>query len=132
LPKHQDTTVLLTVPLSLSKGRATSDDESDPDGTPGESTEKEIASSWALLISIILLIIAFFTSYMLQQKKVQAIHETVISIFAGELIRAPIGRPVLLLFQLTSIRRHDGRVGSTSEHRQLYKATRQLRLPDLL
>ena len=30
-----------------------------------------------------LLIIAFFTSYMLQQKKVQAVHETVISIFAG-------------------------------------------------
>ena len=32
-----------------------------------------------------LLIIAFFTSYMLQQKKVTAVHETVISIFAGTL-----------------------------------------------
>jgi hypothetical protein len=30
-----------------------------------------------------LLIVAFFTSYMLQQKKVTAVHETVISIFAG-------------------------------------------------
>ena len=30
-----------------------------------------------------LLIIAFFTSYMLQMKKVTAVHETVISIFAG-------------------------------------------------
>lgn len=30
-----------------------------------------------------LLIVAFFTSYLLQQKKVTAIHETVISIFAG-------------------------------------------------
>ncbi len=30
-----------------------------------------------------LLIIALFTSYMLQQKKIQAVHETVISIFAG-------------------------------------------------
>jgi len=30
-----------------------------------------------------LLIVAFFTSYMLQEKKVTAIHETVISIFAG-------------------------------------------------
>lgn len=30
-----------------------------------------------------LLITAFFTSYILQQKKVQAVHETVISIFAG-------------------------------------------------
>ncbi|KAI1192758.1 Sodium/hydrogen exchanger family-domain-containing protein [Nemania serpens] len=52
---------------------------------PGEkdSGEKEISSSWALFISIVLLIIAFFTSYTLQQKKVQAVHETVISIFAG-------------------------------------------------
>jgi solute carrier family 9 (sodium/hydrogen exchanger), member 6/7 len=31
-----------------------------------------------------LLIVAFFTSYMLQQKKVTAVHETVISIFAGK------------------------------------------------
>lgn len=30
-----------------------------------------------------LLIVAFFTSYMLQQKKITAVHETVISIFAG-------------------------------------------------
>lgn len=48
-----------------------------------DSGEKEISSSWALFISIVLLIIAFFTSYTLQQKKVQAVHETVISIFAG-------------------------------------------------
>jgi sodium/hydrogen exchanger-like protein 6/7 len=32
-----------------------------------------------------LMIIAFFTSYMLQMKKVTAVHETVISILAGEL-----------------------------------------------
>jgi hypothetical protein len=31
-----------------------------------------------------LLIIAFFTSYLVQMKKVTAIHETVISIFAGK------------------------------------------------
>lgn len=30
-----------------------------------------------------LLIVALFTSYMLQQKKIEAVHETVISIFAG-------------------------------------------------
>ena len=30
-----------------------------------------------------LLIMALFSSYMLQQKKIQAVHETVISIFAG-------------------------------------------------
>jgi sodium/hydrogen exchanger-like protein 6/7 len=44
----------------------------------------EIFSSWALFIMIMLLIAALFTSYMLQQKKVEAVHETVISIFAGE------------------------------------------------
>jgi len=44
----------------------------------------EIFSSWALFIMIMLLIAALFTSYMLQQKKVEAIHETVISIFAGK------------------------------------------------
>ncbi|KAL7626391.1 monovalent cation:H+ antiporter, CPA1 (nhx1) [Parahypoxylon ruwenzoriense] len=48
-----------------------------------DSGQKEIFASWALFISIMLLIIAFFTSYMLQQKRVQAVHETVISIFAG-------------------------------------------------
>ncbi|KAI1335151.1 Sodium/hydrogen exchanger family-domain-containing protein [Xylariaceae sp. FL0016] len=61
--------------------RRVTDDETDPDET--DSGEKEILSSWALFISIMLLIIAFFTSYILQQKKVQAVHETVISIFAG-------------------------------------------------
>ena len=30
-----------------------------------------------------LLIVALFTSYMLQQKKIQAVHETVLSIFGG-------------------------------------------------
>jgi len=30
-----------------------------------------------------LLIVAFFTSYTMQQRKIQAVHETVISIFAG-------------------------------------------------
>ena len=31
-----------------------------------------------------LLIVAFFTSYILQQQKVTAVHETVVSIFAGK------------------------------------------------
>lgn len=31
-----------------------------------------------------LLIVALFASYLLQHKKIQAVHETVISIFAGE------------------------------------------------
>ncbi|KAK5989141.1 Endosomal/prevacuolar sodium/hydrogen exchanger [Cladobotryum mycophilum] len=57
------------------------DEESDPE--EGDSAQKELFAAWALFISIMLLIIAFFTSYMLQMKKVTAIHETVISIFAG-------------------------------------------------
>ncbi|UKZ56617.1 hypothetical protein TrVGV298_010456 [Trichoderma virens] len=48
--------------------------------------EKEFFAARAIFISIMLLIIAFFTSYFLQQKKVTAIHETVISIFAGMVV----------------------------------------------
>ena len=50
---------------------------------PAEAGQKEIFTSWALFILIMLLIAALFTSYILQQKKIQAVHETVISIFAG-------------------------------------------------
>ena len=57
---------------------------------PSEAGEKEIFSSWALFILIVLLIAALFTSYILQQKKIQAVHETVISIFAGA--HSPQGR----------------------------------------
>lgn len=51
--------------------------------TGPDTSQREIFSSWALFIMIMLLITALFTSYMLQQKKVEAVHETVISIFAG-------------------------------------------------
>lgn len=60
-----------------------SDDVGDGEGQAGQ---KELYSSWALLILIALLITAFFTSYVLQSKKIQAVHETVISIFAGMVI----------------------------------------------
>ncbi|KAI1638864.1 Sodium/hydrogen exchanger family-domain-containing protein [Biscogniauxia mediterranea] len=66
---------------AMELARRAADEETDPDET--DSGEKEVFASLALFISIVLLIIAFFTSYMLQQKKVQAVHETVISIFAG-------------------------------------------------
>ncbi|ESZ95950.1 hypothetical protein SBOR_3642 [Sclerotinia borealis F-4128] len=56
-------------------------EEEDPDAP--DSSQKEIFSSWALFILIMLLIAALFTSYMLQIKKVEAVHETSISIFAG-------------------------------------------------
>lgn len=49
-----------------------------------EPEKKEFFSSWALFILIMLLISALFASYILQQRKIQAVHETVLSIFAGE------------------------------------------------
>ncbi|TVY50886.1 Endosomal/prevacuolar sodium/hydrogen exchanger [Lachnellula cervina] len=52
-------------------------------GAGPDTSQREIFSSWALFIMIMLLITALFTSYILQQKKVEAVHETVISIFAG-------------------------------------------------
>ena len=62
-------------------------DATDPDDTEDPDTgQKEIFSSWALLILILLLIVAFFTSYVLRSKKIQAVHETVISIFAGMVV----------------------------------------------
>jgi len=48
-----------------------------------QAGQKEILTSWALLILIVLLIVALLTSYVLQTRKIQAVHETVISIFAG-------------------------------------------------
>lgn len=54
----------------------------------GDSAQKELFAAWALFISIMLLIAAFFTSYLVQMKKVTAVHETVISIFAGALPRS--------------------------------------------
>jgi hypothetical protein len=48
-----------------------------------EAGQKEVFTSWALSILITLLIVALFTSYILQTRKIQAVHETVLSIFAG-------------------------------------------------
>ncbi|KAL1957701.1 hypothetical protein VTO42DRAFT_5678 [Malbranchea cinnamomea] len=60
-------------------------DEVDPDETP-EAGEQEFWASWALFILITLLIIALFTSYILKQRRIQAVHETVLSIFAGMIV----------------------------------------------
>ncbi|EEQ86910.1 CPA1 family monovalent cation:H+ antiporter, variant [Blastomyces dermatitidis ER-3] len=65
--------------------RKRAEDDTDPDESP-EAGEKELFTSWALFILIMLLITALFTSYILQQRKVQAVHETVISIFAGMVV----------------------------------------------
>lgn len=57
-------------------------------GEEGDSAKKEFFAAWAIFICILLLIITFFVSYILQMKKVTAIHETVISIFAGKMNHA--------------------------------------------
>lgn len=59
--------------------------DADPDDEP-EAGQKEIFTSWALSILIFLLIIALFTSYILHTRKIQAVHETVLSIFAGMVV----------------------------------------------
>ncbi|KAF1939316.1 sodium/hydrogen exchanger [Clathrospora elynae] len=59
--------------------------DADPDDEP-EAGQKEIFTSWALSILIMLLIIALFTSYILHTRKIQAVHETVLSIFAGMVV----------------------------------------------
>lgn len=75
-------------------------EDADPDGE--DASQKEIYASWALFILIVLLIVALFTSYMLQQRKVTAIHETVASIFAGSSRASLPDRPRVLDLLLTT------------------------------
>nr|POE56654.1 endosomal/prevacuolar sodium/hydrogen exchanger [Quercus suber] len=83
--------------LTALAARQESGEDPDGEGSP-EAGQKEIYTSWALLILICLLIVAFFMSYLLQSKKIQAVHETVISIFAGMIIGL-----ILRLTQITSV-----------------------------
>ncbi|KAK3905574.1 Sodium/hydrogen exchanger family-domain-containing protein [Staphylotrichum tortipilum] len=56
-------------------------EEEDPAGA--DPPKQENNASWAIFILIMLLIVAFCTSYTMQQRKITAIHETVVSIFGG-------------------------------------------------
>lgn len=59
---------------------------------------------------IMLLMFALFTSYILQQRKIQAVHETVLSIFAGGFyISGEHFRPFDGLDWLVLTEVHDGR-----------------------
>ncbi|KAF9261999.1 sodium/hydrogen exchanger [Marasmius fiardii PR-910] len=58
---------------------ATSPSPSSPVG----ATDEEWYSSWSLFLVCILLILSLLTSYYLQIKRIRAIHETLVSIFAG-------------------------------------------------
>lgn len=64
-----------------------------------DATKAEISTSWALFILIMLLISALFGSYLLQTRKVQAVHETVMSIFAGTWIRNETNRQTLSILR---------------------------------
>jgi sodium/hydrogen exchanger-like protein 6/7 len=78
----------------LLKRALTDDGENVPDVTIPDNDDldgsnpvtEEIFSSWALFILLVLLIGALFSSYYLQQKRIQAIHETVLSIFYGMIV----------------------------------------------
>jgi sodium/hydrogen exchanger-like protein 6/7 len=52
-----------------------------PPGAPAE--EEEYYSSWSLFLVCMLLILSLWTSYYLQIKRIRAVHETLVSIFAG-------------------------------------------------
>lgn len=93
------TSVFLYISKQLYK-RAIGDDSIDdgldddtPDVTSPEEGEdednpvtEEIFSSWALFILLSLLCAALWSSYFLQQRRIKAIHETVLSIFYGMIV----------------------------------------------
>ncbi|KAF9221745.1 sodium/hydrogen exchanger [Gyrodon lividus] len=53
-----------------------------PSGVP-VAEDEEYYSSWSLFLVCLLLIISLWTSYYLQIKRIRAIHETLVAIFAG-------------------------------------------------
>lgn len=73
--------------------RAVQDDDDDlpdvpiPDPEDGaDPVKEEMFSSWALFILLFLLCAALWSSYYLQQRRIKAIHETVLSIFYGMVV----------------------------------------------
>ncbi|KDQ55944.1 hypothetical protein JAAARDRAFT_36722 [Jaapia argillacea MUCL 33604] len=54
-----------------------------PTSSSPVADEEEYYSSWSLFLVCLLLILSLFTSYYLQIKRIRAIHETLVSIFAG-------------------------------------------------
>lgn len=57
-----------------------------PDDLEGDPVTEEMFSSWALFILLSLLCSALWSSYYLQQRRIKAIHETVLSIFYGMVV----------------------------------------------
>lgn len=73
-------------------GRAVTDDDDLPDVTTPDPEEdadpvtEEMFSLWALFILLFLLCLALWLSYYLQQRRIKAVHETVLSIFYGMVV----------------------------------------------
>ena len=61
---------------------AASPTPSSPEGSQDVSSD-ELYSSWALFLVCLLLVLSLWTAYYLQIKRIRAINETVVSIFAG-------------------------------------------------
>ncbi|KAK9480070.1 Cation/H+ exchanger [Lipomyces japonicus] len=70
----------------LGKREKDADFEGAPDDDLPNPVQEEQYSSWALFILIALLILSLWTSYYLQVRKIQAVHETVLSIFGGMIV----------------------------------------------
>lgn len=71
----------------------------DPDVDLNPVTE-EMFSSWALFIMLLLLISALWSSYYLTQKRIRAVHETVLSIFYGMVIGLIIRMSPGIIFKI--------------------------------
>ena len=54
-----------------------------PAPTPAPVELEEFYSSWSLFLVCLLLILSLWTSYYLQIKRIRAVHETLVAIFAG-------------------------------------------------
>lgn len=80
--KNQDEDDLLPMPSGPDNDAPIPDD-------PGQDVNpvtEEMFSSWALFILLFLLISALWSSYYLTQKRIRAVHETVLSIFYGMIV----------------------------------------------
>lgn len=53
---------------------------------PPVAEEEEYYSSWSLFLVCMLLMLSLLTSYYLQIKRIRAVHETLVSIFAGMIV----------------------------------------------
>lgn len=75
------------VPDLMKRAVGGSDSYADaPDGLEDDPVTEEMFSSWALFILLSLLCAALWSSYYLQQRRIKAIHETVLSIFYGMVV----------------------------------------------